>query len=90
MARNIFSIYDLSILLKLSILFIGEVKITPFNGSIFLMAPGHFLCGTGTEFDLVHFIVSLSHFMIVWSCNSLRMKSDASMNTIPERPSQHD
>ena len=42
MARNIFSIHELSILLKLSILFVGKVKITPFNGSIFLMAPGHF------------------------------------------------
>jgi hypothetical protein len=42
MARNIFYIYELSILLKLSILFVGKVRITPFNGSIFLMAPGHF------------------------------------------------
>ena len=42
MARNIFFIYELSILQKLSILFVGKVKITPFNGSIFLLAPGHF------------------------------------------------
>jgi hypothetical protein len=35
MAGNILSIYELSIQLKLSILFGGKVKITPFNGSIF-------------------------------------------------------
>ena len=35
MAGNILSIYELSIQLKLSILFVGKVKITPFNGSIF-------------------------------------------------------
>ena len=46
MARNIFSIYDLSILLKLSILFVGKVKITPFNGSIFFNGSSPFLCGT--------------------------------------------
>jgi hypothetical protein len=41
MATNIFSIYEFTVQLKLSILFIGKVKITPFNGSIFLLAPGN-------------------------------------------------
>jgi hypothetical protein len=48
MARNIFSIYDLSILLKLSILFVGKVKFTPFNGSIFFNGSRPFLRGTST------------------------------------------
>ena len=44
MARNIFSIYESSIQLKLSILFVGKVKITPLNGSIFWLQA--ILCGT--------------------------------------------
>ena len=45
MARNIFSIYELTILLTLSILFVGKVKITQFNGLIFY-GSRPFLCGT--------------------------------------------
>jgi hypothetical protein len=44
MARNIFSTYESSIQLKLSILFVGKVKITPFIGSIVWLQA--ILCGT--------------------------------------------
>ena len=47
MVRNIFSICELSILQKSSILFVGKVKITPFNGSISCNGSRPFLCGTG-------------------------------------------
>jgi hypothetical protein len=59
MARNIFSIYDLSILLKLSILFVGKVKITPFNGSIFCNGSRPFLCGSTALYNLLFLVREL-------------------------------
>jgi hypothetical protein len=73
MARNIFSICELTFQLKLSILFVGKVKITPFNGSIFFNGSRPFLCGINCRWSAegTTYLVQVPGTVLpIWFCRT--------------------